>query len=82
MPAPRKSLFSSLASTSEHRRLPDALVEWVKAQPAVQSGSAGPGRREITGLVDLKDGVALGEVLVDMCVRPLFAAVPDWRSIQ
>ncbi|EMS23422.1 protein-nucleus import-related protein [Rhodotorula toruloides NP11] len=66
MPAPRKSLFSSLASTTEHARLPDALVEWVKVQPAVQSGSAGQGRRAIAGLDDLKDGVALGEVLVDI----------------
>ncbi|BGP45203.1 hypothetical protein JCM10450v2_001020 [Rhodotorula kratochvilovae] len=61
MPAPRKSTFSSLASTADHARLPDALVEWVKAQPAVAQF-----KRDIAGLDDLKDGVALGQVLLDV----------------
>ncbi|TNY24172.1 hook-related protein family [Rhodotorula diobovata] len=58
MPAPRKSAFSSLASTGDHARLPDALVEWVKAQPGVQG--------DVRGLDDLKDGVVLGQVLLDI----------------
>ncbi|GAA5984793.1 hypothetical protein JCM11641_002742 [Rhodosporidiobolus odoratus] len=57
----RKSAFSSLASTSSHAQLPDALVEWVKAQPAVVKNAS-----TIDGLDDLKDGVALGAVLLDI----------------
>ncbi|KAK4333566.1 HOOK protein-domain containing protein [Rhodotorula toruloides] len=85
MPAPRKSLFSSLASTTEHARLPDALVEWVKVQPAVQSGSAGQDRRAFTALDDLKDGVALGEVLVDIDAeyfRPLANSASNPKALS
>ncbi|GEM12012.1 hypothetical protein Rt10032_c18g6029 [Rhodotorula toruloides] len=85
MPAPRKSLFSSLASTSDHARLPDALVEWVRAQPAVRSASAGQGRREVAGLDDLKDGVALGEVLVDIDAeyfRPLANSASNAKALS
>ncbi|BGP29212.1 hypothetical protein JCM10296v2_000950 [Rhodotorula toruloides] len=85
MPAPRKSLFSSLASTIEHARLPDALVEWVKMQPAVQSGSTGQGRRAVASLDDLKDGVALGEVLVDIDAeyfRPLANSASNAKALS
>ncbi|GAA5927997.1 hypothetical protein JCM10213_000945 [Rhodosporidiobolus nylandii] len=62
----RKSTFSSLASTAGHHQLPDALVEWVKAQPAVVKKLEEGGRKDIDGLDDLKDGVALSEVLLDI----------------
>ncbi|GAA5846488.1 hypothetical protein JCM9279_006711 [Rhodotorula babjevae] len=61
MPAPRKSTFSSLASTTDHARLPDALVEWVKAQPGVAEA-----RSSVAGLDDLKDGAVLAKVLLDI----------------
>lgn len=57
----RKSTFSSLASTPAHEQLPDALVEWVKEQPASS-------KRTVGSLKDLKDGVALGLVLLDTYV--------------
>lgn len=60
-PAPRKSLFSSLASTAEHEQLPAALVEWVKAQP----GDAET-RDESAGLEALKDGIRLAEIVAQM----------------
>ncbi|GJN87749.1 hypothetical protein Rhopal_000704-T1 [Rhodotorula paludigena] len=69
MPAPRKSTFSSLASTPDHAQLPDALVEWVKAQPAgVQddTGATEGTGRAVDKLDDLKDGIALGLVLLDI----------------
>ncbi|GAA5856523.1 hypothetical protein JCM8547_008784 [Rhodosporidiobolus lusitaniae] len=58
----RKSAFSSLASSSSHSTLPDALIEWVNTQPAV---SASEGAVKVEGLEGLKDGVALGRVLLD-----------------
>ncbi|GAA5892296.1 hypothetical protein JCM8208_001504 [Rhodotorula glutinis] len=61
MPAPRKSTFSSLASTADHARLPDALVAWVKAQPGVAEAKS-----TINGLDDLKDGAILAKVLLDI----------------
>ncbi|GAA5840875.1 hypothetical protein JCM11251_007628 [Rhodosporidiobolus azoricus] len=61
----RKSAFSSLASTTGHAQLPEALVEWVKAQPAVAGEDAGRSKREVEGLADLKDGVALSRILLD-----------------
>ncbi|GAA6040131.1 hypothetical protein JCM8097_002041 [Rhodosporidiobolus ruineniae] len=60
----RKSAFSSLASTSAHAQLPDALVEWVNAQPAV-SNSPVDTNKDVQGLDDLKDGIALGQVLLE-----------------
>ncbi|GAA5881465.1 hypothetical protein JCM3774_005091 [Rhodotorula dairenensis] len=60
MAAPRKSLFSSLASTEDHDRLPAALVEWVSAQPTAP-------RSESTGGLDgLKDGVRLAQVVAQI----------------
>lgn len=63
----RKSAFSSLASTSAHAQLPDALIEWVNAQPSV-SDSPVDTRKDVQGLDDLKDGIALGQVLLETCV--------------
>ncbi|GAA6024350.1 hypothetical protein JCM10207_003313 [Rhodosporidiobolus poonsookiae] len=62
----RKSAFSSLASTSAHAQLPDALVEWVSAQPAVAGTNGGDAKKTVGALADLKDGVALGAVLLDV----------------
>lgn len=59
--APRKSLFSSLASTADHERLPNALVEWVKAQPRNAKADAAE-----QGLDGLKDGLRLTEVVAQM----------------
>ncbi|GAA5909448.1 hypothetical protein JCM6882_002647 [Rhodosporidiobolus microsporus] len=61
----RKSAFSSLASTSGHAQLPDALIEWVKTQPAVAGEGAAGVKKDVDGLADLKDGVALSQVLLD-----------------
>lgn len=64
--APRKSLFSSLASTADHQQLPAALVEWVRAQP--DSGGNAPSSVEdgASGLDELKDGVRLAEIVAQM----------------
>ncbi|GAA6064121.1 hypothetical protein JCM10212_004968 [Sporobolomyces blumeae] len=77
MPAPRKSLFSSLASTSDHPDLPLALLEWVKSQPSVQrvvandrdddaSSQADRDRLSLETLEDLMDGIVLSQVLIDI----------------
>lgn len=64
---PRKSLFSSLASTAEHEQLPAALVEWVHAQPASSSESPpSSGEDGVPGLDELKDGVRLAEIVGQM----------------
>ncbi|GAA5953049.1 hypothetical protein JCM8115_002421 [Rhodotorula mucilaginosa] len=64
--APRKSLFSSLASTADHQQLPAALVEWVRAQP--DSGGNAPSSVEdgASGLDELKDGVRLAEIVAQI----------------
>jgi hypothetical protein len=64
----RISTFSSLASTPAHERLPDALVEWVKGQP-------GSSKKSVASLEDLKDGVALGLVLLDLWVAFPFSSM-------
>lgn len=66
--APRESLFSSLASTADHQQLPAALVEWVRAQPDSSSSEPTPPRTEdgAAGLDELKDGVRLAEIVVQI----------------
>lgn len=62
---PRKSLFSSLASTADHEQLPAALVEWVAAQPTTE-GAPLPISGGADGLEELKDGVRLAQVVAQM----------------
>ena len=72
MPAPRKSLFSSLASTSTHAQLPEALLTWTRTLPSTQrllssttSDGIGEGHK-VDELGDLMDGVVLGQALLEM----------------
>lgn len=70
MPAPRKSLFSSLASTSSHAQLPEALLTWTRTLPSTQrllSASDGTAEgHKVDELGDLMDGVVLGQALLEM----------------
>ncbi|GAA5991463.1 hypothetical protein JCM10908_005715 [Rhodotorula pacifica] len=64
--APPKSLFSSLASTTDHERLPDALVEWVNTQPTSAGTAEETGGAGEAGLEELKDGVRLAEIVAQI----------------
>ncbi|GAA5943214.1 uncharacterized protein JCM15063_005292 [Sporobolomyces koalae] len=80
MPAPRKSLFSSLASTESHPRLPDALLEWTRLSPLVVASS-----RHVTALPHLMDGIALSQILMEVDEHhfaPLKPALSNEKPMQ
>ncbi|GAA5976900.1 hypothetical protein JCM5350_007285 [Sporobolomyces pararoseus] len=87
MPAPRKSLFSSLASTSGHSQLPEALLSWVRSLPSTQqilSDSESDSGRKVDELESLMDGVVLGRILLDIDsehFKPLSAALSNSKAL-
>ncbi|GAA5841236.1 hypothetical protein JCM3766R1_001709 [Sporobolomyces carnicolor] len=95
MPAPRKSLFSSLASDSSHPQLPEALLTWVRSLPSTRQlapsdddddASARPdGSKSVRNLKDLMDGIVLGRILLDIDpdhFNPLSAALSNSKALS
>jgi len=69
MSGPRKSLFSSLASSTDHVELPRALLEWVRSLDSTKhllSLNNDNDDRKLDDLKDLMDGVILGNILMEM----------------
>ncbi|GAA6024880.1 hypothetical protein JCM11491_006665 [Sporobolomyces phaffii] len=92
MPAPRKSLFSSMASTEAHARLPEALLVWVRSLPATvrlvqhdTTTTTPTTPRKVDDLSDLMDGVVLGQVLLDIDsnhFQPLAAGLANSKALS
>ncbi|GAA5915042.1 uncharacterized protein JCM6883_004222 [Sporobolomyces salmoneus] len=89
MPAPRKSAFSSLASTSTHAELPEALLTWVRSLSSTRqylsSSSQDDHELKVDSLEDLTDGVILSRILLDIDQEyfgPLKAGMGNRKALR